>query len=328
MLLEKRDYYRPFQYPWAFLAYEEQSKMHWLPVEVPLTEDIKDWKRNLDKEERELLSQLFRFFTQADVDVAAGYIDKFLPKFKPPEIRMMLSTFASMEAIHIHAYSLLLDTVGMPEVEYQAFQEYQEMKDKHEYLNEIKVDTPKDIAHALAVYSAFGEGLQLFSSFAILLNFSRFSKMKGMGQIVTYSIKDESLHVESMIKLFHTFMDENPKLWDNHLKGRIYQSCRDMVELEDRFIDLAFGLKQIEGLTVEEVKTYIRYVADRRLLQLGLKPNYGQKTNPLPWLDWMVNGVEHSNFFETKATAYSKCSLKGNWGDLWTKLDGSVSIDK
>jgi len=316
-LLDKRDYYRPFQYPWAFQAYEQQSKMHWIPTEVPLHEDIKDWNHKLDKDEKELLTQLFRFFTQADIDVASGYTEKYLPAFKPPEIRMMLTTFAGMEAVHIHAYSLLLDTIGMPEVEYKAFQEYQEMKDKHEYMEGVQGTSKESLAHTLAVYSAFGEGLQLFSSFAILLNFSRFNKMKGMGQIVTWSIKDESLHVESMIKLFHTFIDENPRIWKDSLKSKIYQSCRDMVKLEDKFIDLAFGIKQIEGITIEDTKLYIRYIADRRLIQLGLKPEYNQKDNPLPWLDWIVNGVEHSNFFEQKATAYSKASLTGSWEDVW-----------
>src|SRR5690606_2672038 len=134
----------------------------------------------------------------------------------------------------------------------------------------------------LAVYSAFGEGMQLFSSFAILLNFARYNKMKGMCQIVTWSIRDESLHVESMIKLFHAFIDENKQIWKNDLKGEIYQAALDMVDLEDKFIELAFKQGGIEGLEKEEVKQYIRYIADRRLLQLGLKPKFKVKENPLP----------------------------------------------
>lgn len=320
-LLKSRAHYRPFEFDWAFLAYEEQSKMHWIPTEISLKDDKEQWDYVLSKPEKDLLTQLFRFFTQADVDIAGGYIDKYLPTFKPPEVRMMLSTFAAMEAIHIHAYSYLLDTVGMPEVEYSAFMDYEAMKAKHEYLDSVKVDTPANIAKSLAIYSAFGEGLQLFSSFAILLNFTRFNKMKGMGEIVTYSIKDESLHIESMIKLFHAFIDENPKVWNNKLKGEIYQACRDMVELEDKFIDLAFALGEPEGLTAQEVKTYIRYIADRRLLQLGLKPEYKQKKNPLPWLDWIVNGVEHTSFFEAKATAYAKGSTTGSWEEVWKSYD-------
>lgn len=323
-LLRTRPYYKPFEYPWAFDAYLLQQKVHWLPEEVPLLDDVKDWNQKLSEEEKGLLTQLFRFFTQADLDIASGYINRFLPAFKPPEIRMMLSAFANMESVHIHAYSLLLDTIGMPEAEYQAFQEYKEMAEKHEYLEaagQVFIDGHLYVPNlpvALAVNSVFGEGLQLFSSFAILMNFPRFNKMKGMGQIVTWSVRDESLHVDSMIKLFHTFLDENPHLWTEDMKRSIYQCCREMVKLEDKFIDLAFAQGGIEGLTSQEVKKYIRYIADRRLLQLGLKPNYRVKENPLPWLDWVLGGVEHANFFENRATEYSKGSLTGNWSEVWS----------
>ena len=134
----------------------------------------------------------------------------------------MMGSFANMESIHQHAYSLLLDTVGMPELEYKAFDEYEEMAKKHDYINNFKVraSNKKSIAKALAVYSAFTEGLQLFSSFIILLNFSRFGKMKGMGQIVTFSIKDESLHVEAMTKLFREFVHENIDIWQDDFKRK------------------------------------------------------------------------------------------------------------
>ena len=125
----------------------------------------------------------------------------------------------------------------------------------------------------------------MFSSFIILLNFPRFGRMKGMGQIITYSIRDESLHVEAMTKLFRDYIQENIELWTDDLKKEIYQACRDMVDLEDRFLNLVFEMGNIEGLTQAEMKQYIRYIADRRLLQLGLKPNYNVKDNPLGWLD-------------------------------------------
>lgn len=324
-LFEKRDYYKPFEYPWAFEAYHTQQKVHWLPEEVPLADDVKDWNKKLTKKEKNLLTQIFRFFTQADLDIASGYLDKYIPVFQPPEIRMMLSAFAAMEATHIHAYSLLLDTVGMPETEYKAFAEYSEMAEKHDYLDTVDPalsnERVREIAKTLAVYSAFGEGMQLFSSFAILLNFARYNKMKGMCQIVTWSIRDESLHVESMIKLFHAFIDENKKIWKNDLKAEIYQAALDMVALEDKFIDLAFKQGGIEGLEKDEVKQYIRYIADRRLLQLGLKTKFKVKENPLPWLDWILNGVEHTNFFENRATEYSKGALTGSWEEVWEDYD-------
>ncbi len=311
-LLNTRDYYKPFDQPWMFDYYVQQNQMHWFPEDVPLHNDVKDWQE-LNDSEKNLLTQIFRLFTQSDVDVGSGYIDKYMRIFKKPEARMMMASFANMESIHQHAYSLLLDTVGMPELEYKAFAEYEAMADKHEYINKIKV-TAKDkesIAKALAVYSGFTEGLQLFSSFAILLNFPRFGKMKGMGQIITYSIRDESLHVEAMTKLFREFIKENIDLWTDDLKKEIYQACRDMVKLEDQFLNLVFKQGDIEGLTQDDMNKYIRYIADRRLLQLGLKPNYKVSKNPLTWLDDVL-GVEHQNFFEGRATSYMKAGLRGN----------------
>jgi len=187
------------------------------------------------------------------------------------------------------------------------------MADKHEYIDAVRVTKGdrQSIAKALAIYSAFTEGLQLFSSFIILLNFPRFGKMKGMGQIITYSIRDESMHVEAMTKLFREFIQENIELWTDDFKAEIYQACREMVDLEDRFLDLVFEQGDIRGLTKKEMQQYIRYIADRRLLQLGLKPNYNVKDNPLDWLDDVL-GVEHQNFFEGRATTYMKAGLRGN----------------
>ena len=307
-----REYYKPFDHPWMFDYYVQQNQMHWFPEDVPLHTDVKDWQE-LNESEKNLLTQIFRLFTQSDVDVSTGYVDRYMRIFKKPEARMMMGAFNNMESIHQHAYSLLLDTVGMPEIEYKAFSEYSVMLDKHEYINNIKVSSKdkKSIAKALAVYSGFTEGLQLFSSFIILLNFPRFGRMKGMGQIITYSIRDESLHVEAMTKLFRDYIQENIELWTDDLKKEIYQACRDMVDLEDRFLNLVFEMGNIEGLTQAEMKKYIRYIADRRLLQLGLKPNYNVKDNPLTWLDDVL-GVEHQNFFEGRSTAYMKAGLRGD----------------
>jgi ribonucleoside-diphosphate reductase beta chain len=295
-----------------FDYYFQQNQMHWFPEDVPLHNDVKDWQ-DMTTNEKNLLVQIFRLFTQSDVDVGKGYVDRYMRIFKKPEARMMMGSFANMESIHQHAYSLLLDTVGLPETEYKAFAEYEEMASKHEYINDLKISKTdkKSIAKNLAVYSAFTEGLQLFSSFVILLNFPRFGKMKGMGQIVSYSIKDESLHVEAMTKLFREFIQENIDIWTDEFKKEIYQSCRDMVNLEQKFLDLVFEMGDIPGLTRKEMADYVEYIADRRLLQLGLKPNYKVKDNPLDWLDDVL-GVEHQNFFEGRATAYMKAGLRGN----------------
>jgi ribonucleoside-diphosphate reductase beta chain len=316
-LLDARTVYKPFQYPWAYDAWLTQQRIHWLPEEVPLADDIKDWRLNISEGERNLLTQIFRFFTQADVEVNNCYMQHYARVFKPTEVQMMLAAFSNIETVHISAYSYLLDTLGIPEAEYQAFLKYKAMKDKYDYMQQWGVDTPADIVRTLAVFGAFTEGLQLFASFAILLNFQRFNKMKGMGQIVTWSVRDESLHTASIIRLFKTFLEENPELWNDDLQRDLYRACDTIVGHEDAFIDLAFEMGDIEGLSGAEVKRYIRYIADRRLTQLGLQPIYHIDRNPLPWLEEILNGVEHANFFENRATEYSRAATQGSWEEAF-----------
>lgn len=318
-LTEERSYFKPFNYPWAYEAWLKHEQSHWLHTEVPMLEDVKDWKTKLSKEEKHFLTQIFRFFTQGDIDVAGGYVKNYLPYFQQPEIRMMLLGFAAREALHVAAYSHLIETLGLPETTYNEFMEYAEMKEKHEYIMDISSrnsDTASTATH-IAVFSAFTEGMQLFSSFIMLLNFPRHGKMKGMGQIVTWSIVDETQHTESMIKLFKTYIEENREIWNDELKSRIYTIAERMVELEDKFIDLAFATGAMENLTSEDVKKYIRYIADRRLISMGLKGIFKVKRNPLPWVEEMINAPTHTNFFENRATDYAKGALTGSWGDVW-----------
>ena len=316
-LLDSKPVYKPFKYPWAYEAWMTQQRLHWLPEEVPLADDVKDWQKKLSPGEKNLLTQIFRFFTQADVEVNNCYMKHYAQVFKPTEVQMMLSAFSNIETVHIAAYSHLLDTIGMPEEEYSAFLRYKEMKDKYDYMQQFGVSTKTDIAKTLAVFGAFTEGLQLFASFAILMNFPRWNKMKGMGQIISWSVRDESLHTNSIIRLFHTFVEENPEVWTEQFQRDLYVACSTIVEHEDAFIDLAFEIEGVQGLTAQEVKDYIRWTADRRLLQLKLQPMYRIEKNPLPWLDAILNGVEHTNFFENRATEYSKASTQGNWEDAF-----------
>ncbi|MDX2027877.1 MAG: ribonucleotide-diphosphate reductase subunit beta [Alphaproteobacteria bacterium] len=316
-LLTPNPVYKPFRYPWAYEAWQKQQQIHWLPEEVPMADDVKDWRHKLTPAERNLLTQIFRFFTQADVEVNNCYMKHYSRVFQPTEIQMMLAAFANMETVHIAAYSHLLDTIGMPEVEYSAFLRYKEMKDKYDYMQGFNVDSPVEIARTLAVFGAFTEGLQLFASFAMLMNFPRFNKMKGMGQIVTWSVRDETLHTHSIIRLFRTFIDENKFIWTDSFQRELYLACDTIVDHEDAFIDLAFELGVIEGLTADDVKAYIRYIADRRLTQLGLQPIYKVAKNPLVWMDEILNGIEHANFFEARATEYSKAATRGTWEEAF-----------
>ena len=322
-LLEERLVYKPFKYPWAYEAWLKQQRIHWLPEEVPLAEDVKDWEKNLTPPEKNLLTQIFRFFVQADVEVNNCYMKHYSRVFKPTEVQMMLGAFSNTETIHIAAYSHLLDTIGMAEVEYSAFLEYEAMKNKFDYMRLWGVDSKEDIAKTLAVFGAFTEGLQLFASFAVLMNFPRQNRMKGMGQIVTWSVRDETLHTESAIKLFKTFIEENPEVWNDKVKAEITNACSTVIEHEDAFIDLAFELGGVKGMEADEVKQYIRYIADRRLSQLGLPHLYNIEKNPLPWMDEMLNAVEHTNFFEGRATEYSRAATTGSWSDTFDAAFGA-----
>src|SRR6202171_1501580 len=158
-LLTPNPLYKPFHYPWAYEAWLTQQRVHWLPEEVPLADDVKDWHRNLTDVERNLLTQIFRFFTQADVEVNNCYMKHYSQVFKPTEVLMMLSAFSNTETIHVAAYSHLLDTIGMPELEYTAFLKYKEMKDKYDYMQSFRVDSKHEIAKTLAAFGAFTEGL-------------------------------------------------------------------------------------------------------------------------------------------------------------------------
>jgi len=322
-LLTANPVYKPFRYPWAYDAWLTQQRIHWLPEEVPLADDVKDWQKNLTASEQNLLTQIFRFFTQADVEVNNCYMKQYSQVFKPTEVLMMMSAFSNTETIHIAAYSHLLDTIGMPESEYTAFLKYKEMKDKYDYMQAFTVDNKTEIAKTLAAFGAFTEGLQLFASFAILMNFPRFNKMKGMGQIVSWSVRDETLHCLSVIRLFRTFVQENPEIWTEQFRADLYQICSTIVDHEDAFIDLAFELGGVQGLDAESVKRYIRFIADRRLQQLGLEEMYHIERNPLPWLDEMLNAVEHMNFFEGRATEYSRAATTGTWEEAFS--DGVFS---
>ncbi len=318
-LTDERSYFKPFNYTWAYEAWLKHEQSHWLHTEVPMNEDVKDWSTKLDDSEKGFLTNIFRFFTQGDIDVAGGYINNYLPNFPQPEVRMMLAGFAAREALHVAAYSHLIETLGMPESTYNEFLEYEAMKEKHDYLQELSTETQDSstIATNIAAFSAFTEGMQLFSSFIMLLNFPRHGKMKGMGQIVTWSIVDETLHAENMIKLFREYINENIDIWNDDLKGRIYSIAEKMVDLEDKFIDLAFAMGAMENLTSEDVKKYIRYIADRRLISLGLKGIFRVKKNPLLWVEEMINAPTHTNFFENRSTDYARGALSGDWGDVW-----------
>jgi len=323
------------RYPWAYELWKRQQQTHWMGEEVPLGNDIKDWSSDrVTGPERALLTQIFRFFTQSDVEVGDNYLKRYIPIFQPLEVQMMMAAFSNMETVHIDAYALLLKTLGMPKAEFEAFRDYAAMRAKADYMHSFGVGTCADVARTLAMFGAFTEGMALFASFAMLLNFPRRNKMNGMGQIVSWSVRDESLHCEGIIRLFHEWNRETGAV-TKPVRDDIIDVAKTMVGLEEGFVDLAFGLGEIEGMSAADIKSYVAYVADWRLTQLKLAPVFGYfeeaesgyrqlKPHPLPWLVEILNGVEHANFFEQRATEYSKGASRGSWDGadgVWAQFE-------
>jgi len=304
-LLEPRLIYAPFVYQQAYDFWEKQQQAHWLHSEIAMAGDISDWKTNLSETEKFVIGSVLKGFTQAEIVIEDYWSNKVAKWFKHPEIQMMANTFASFESIHAVSYAYLNQSLGLED--YAAFLYEPSAKAKIDRLVNIKGKTKKEIALSLAIFSA------------ILLNFSRFNKLRGVGQIIQFSIRDESLHSTAGCWLFRTLVKENPEIFTDELKKEIYDAARLTVQLEDAFIDMAFSKGDIQGLSKEDLKTYIRFRTNTKLQDLGLKTNWKNidKTviDKFFWFDVISQGVEHADFFSGRVTTYAKGTL--NWDSIF-----------
>jgi len=321
MLTDKRLVYRPFHYPQAFEYFTKQQQAHWLPTEVKMSGDIKDYNENLTEAEKSVVIKILRLFTSIEVD-AEDYWNQVSKWFGGhPEIAQMAASNASMEAIHIWAYDYLNTSLNLPLSEYEAFLKDPAMMAKKERLGQVlgKVKTLEDKAVSLAVFSAFTEGVSLFSSFAVLMSFSKANKLKGVANVVAWSVRDESLHSDAGCWLFRTLVEERPHLLTDDVKERVIDAARVAVSLEDDYIDAVFSNGEIEHISSKDLKAYIRFRANTKLNDLGLKKNWKSidmeaVKRITSWFDVMVSGNEHADFFAVKSTAYSKGNV--NWDTL------------
>lgn len=292
----------------------EHERAHWVPDEAQMQIDVEQWKNGtILMSQKAFIKMILRLFTQADTNVCGAYVEKLLPVFKNADARMMLLSFANREVTHMLGYKRLNDTLGYDSEEFMSeFLDYSEMKEKHDFMIEsVDLSTPVGIAEYLAK-QVLMEGVNLFASFAMLLSFSKKGLLPGMVSVNQWSIADESLHVRGLCELFRIYLAEHPSVVTNAFKARVYQTARDVVAMEDRFIDLAFSVGESGMITRDETKLYNRFVCDYRMQQLGLKPQFGVDKNPIEWIDY-VTGNTLGNFFETTVVQYSKNSLTGDW---------------
>lgn len=315
-LLTPRATYAPFEYEQAYKYWELQQSSHWIHSEISLSSDINDWKIKLTEAERNVIGHILKGFTQSEVFIQEYWGQMIGKWFKKPEIQMMAATFSAFESIHAVAYAYLNQSLGLED--FDAFLHEPTAKAKIDRLIGTKGKSKEEIARSIAIFSAFNEGVNLFSSFAVLLNFSRFNKMKGLGQIIAFSIKDESLHSEAGCWLYRTFVSEYPEILTNTLKEEIYDAAKLTVLLEDDFIDKAFSFGEVEGITKEDLKSFIRFRTNTKLNDLNLDIIYDIDSKALEnmaWFDVMSAGVSHADFFAQRVTDYSKGSF--DFSKIW-----------
>jgi len=315
-LTEPRHYYKPFEYPQAFEYYKNQHRAHWLADEVPLASDLNDWRLNLNESEKNLIGNILKSFAQTEVHVNDYWSSKISQWFPKPEVVAMASSFGAFEAIHAEAYARLNDELGLDN--FQAFMEDEASRNKIERLLETPSETLEEKALALAIFSAFTEGVNLFSSFAILMSFQLRNMLKGTGQIVEWSVRDESLHSTAGCWLFRTLMQESPELDTVEMRNNVIEACNLSVKLEFDFIDKAFEMGEIEGLNKDQLKNFIKARANDKMKELGYNPVYNDidpsLLKQMEWFSHLTSGKTHQDFFANRVTDYSKST--GDWSDL------------
>ncbi len=315
-LTEPRHFYKPFEYQQAFEFYKNQHRAHWLADEVPLASDLNDWRLNLNESEKNLIGNILKSFAQTEVHVNDYWSGKISQWFPKPEIVAMAGSFGAFEAIHAEAYARLNDELGLDD--FQAFMEDEASRNKIERLLETPSETLQEKALALAIFSAFTEGVNLFSSFAILMSFQLRNLLKGTGQIVEWSVRDESLHSQAGCWLFRTLMQENPELDTVEMRNNVIEACNLSVKLEFDFIDKAFEMGEIEGLNKDQLKNFIKARANDKMKELGYNPVYNDidpaLLKQMEWFGHLTSGKTHQDFFANRVTDYSKST--GDWSDL------------
>jgi ribonucleoside-diphosphate reductase beta chain len=278
--------------------------------------DLNDWNSNLNKTEKNIIGSILKGFAQTETivnDYWSGLVTKW---FRKPEVIMMATTFGAFETIHAEAYSLLNETLGLDN--FSEFLEDEATMAKIENLMLVRDSfngekNIPEIAKSLAIFSAFTEGVNLFSSFAILLSFKMRNKLKGVGQIVEWSIRDESMHSEAGCWLFRTLIEENPYLKTKELETAINEAALLSLKLELDFIDKVFELGDLEGCSKYDLQNFIKNRVNTKLGDLGYNPIITDidltAVERMKWFDHLSAGKQHTDFFANRVTNYSKGTM-------------------
>lgn len=322
------------EFLWCRTHWEKAIKSFWTHLEISLVSDIKDWKHNTSEIDRFVISSILKTFTQSELYIEDYWASKVSQWFPKPEIAQVCSMYAAFETIHVRSYSYLNESLGL-EHELSEFLQVPEFKAKIDKLVDFEglayhheqedgLDRIRDIALSLAVFSAFTEGVNLFSSFIILGSFRMRNLFKGMANIVEYSILDEGSHSDFGCELFKVLISDYPEIYTDEFKKHIYQAARDAVALEDSALEIVFSKGDLPNISKHDIKTYIRYRANDRLQKLGLKKNWKnldiEALKRLEWFDAFSSGIRQSDFFSNRETSYQKISFDSE--ELWFGYKG------
>jgi len=335
ILFTERIPFKPFEFPVYYTeGWLKQAQAFWLHTEISMQGDVKDWNEHLTKSEKHLVGNILLGFAQTECAVSdywTGMVTKWFPKH---EIKQMAMMFGSQETIHATAYSYLNETLGLDD--FSAFLHEPATAEKFNLLTNTTADwTPTDlntnhlarveVARSLAIFSAFSEGVSLYSSFAVLYSFQMRNLLKGIGQQMKWSVRDESLHSKMGCQLFRHMCEEFPELLEE-AKDSIYKAAKLIIELEHNFIDKMFELGDLENLKKDDLKHFIIQRVNEKLGELGYNPIPGgddyfeydkKKAENLEWFYHLTGGTTHTDFFAVRPTDYSKAGEGEDWGDIF-----------
>ena len=331
-LFKERIPFKPFEFPIYYTeGWLKQAQAFWLHTEIPMQGDVKDWKENLNEEEKNLVGNILLGFAQTECAVSDYWTTMVTKWFPKHEIKQMAMMFGSQETIHATAYSYLNETLGLEN--FEAFLHEPAIAEKFELLTQTKADythddlqksneARKEVARSLAIFSAFAEGVSLYSSFAVLYSFQLRNLLKGIGQQMKWSVRDESLHSKMGCQLFRHMCQEYTDLKEN-VKPYIYRAAKLIIELEHKFIDKMFEMGDLENLKKYDLKNFIIKRVCEKLDELGYSStdesfNYHEKSaSQLDWFYHLTGGVTHTDFFALRPTDYSKAGEGEDWDDIF-----------
>jgi len=320
-LFDERIAYKPFDYPEYYTeGWLKQAQAFWLHTEIPMSGDVKDWNEKLTKAEKNLVGNILLGFAQTECAVSDYWTQKVVSWFPKHEIKQMAMMFGSQETIHAVAYSYLNETLGLEN--FEAFLQDEATMERFNNLVSYGGNKRVGIATSLAIFSAFAEGVSLYSAFAVLYSFQLRNLLKGIGQQMKWSVRDESLHSKMGCQLFRHMCQEDNKLLED-CKKDVINAAEAMLKAEERYIDKMFEQGDIENLKANDLKQFIRKRLNEKLVELGYK-HLGQyfsfddkASSRLDWFYHLTGGHTHTDFFAVRPTDYSKANEGEDFEDIW-----------